>query len=42
MKFICDVCERAPARWFCAVDEAALCSTCDKEVGCANCVHKSV
>ncbi|XP_002979890.2 B-box zinc finger protein 18 isoform X4 [Selaginella moellendorffii] len=35
MRTLCDVCESAPARLFCAADEAALCSKCDEKVhGC--------
>lgn len=35
MRPICDVCEAAPARVFCAADEAALCPKCDEKVhGC--------
>ncbi|KAK3248462.1 hypothetical protein CYMTET_42070 [Cymbomonas tetramitiformis] len=32
MRAICDVCDSAPARWFCAADEAALCDNCDAEI----------
>ncbi len=32
MKIICDVCEVAAARLFCAADEAALCLRCDEKV----------
>ncbi|XP_024517933.1 B-box zinc finger protein 18 isoform X2 [Selaginella moellendorffii] len=32
MRTLCDVCESAPARLFCAADEAALCSKCDEKV----------
>ncbi|GBG70921.1 hypothetical protein CBR_g8223 [Chara braunii] len=35
MRTLCDVCEAAPAQYFCAADEAALCMTCDEKVhGC--------
>ncbi|KAL3686398.1 hypothetical protein R1sor_008972 [Riccia sorocarpa] len=35
MRTLCDVCEAAPARLFCAADEAALCVKCDEKVhGC--------
>ncbi|CAM6088196.1 unnamed protein product [Calypogeia fissa] len=35
MRTLCDVCEAAPARLFCAADEAALCLKCDGKVhGC--------
>jgi hypothetical protein len=35
MKILCDVCEGAAARLFCAADEAALCLRCDEKVhGC--------
>ncbi|CAK9231529.1 unnamed protein product [Sphagnum troendelagicum] len=35
MKILCDVCEAAAARLFCAADEAALCLRCDEKVhGC--------
>lgn len=35
MRTLCDVCEAAPARVFCAADEAALCRKCDEKVhGC--------
>lgn len=37
MRILCDVCEAAPARYFCAADEAALCPQCDGKVhGCNN------
>jgi hypothetical protein len=32
MKILCDVCEAAAARLFCAADEAALCLRCDEKV----------
>jgi hypothetical protein len=32
MKILCDVCEGAAARLFCAADEAALCLRCDEKV----------
>jgi hypothetical protein len=32
MKILCDVCEGAAARMFCAADEAALCLRCDEKV----------
>lgn len=32
MRTLCDVCEAAPARLFCAADEAALCLKCDEKV----------
>ncbi|MCO5583189.1 hypothetical protein L7F22_037097 [Adiantum nelumboides] len=35
MRAVCDACEGALARVFCAADEAALCAKCDEEVhGC--------
>ncbi|MCO5566716.1 hypothetical protein L7F22_020395 [Adiantum nelumboides] len=35
MRAVCDACEGAPARVFCAADEAALCAKCDEKVhGC--------
>eukprot|EP00250_Pteridium_aquilinum_P011227 c19923_g1_i1 orf=496-1104(+) len=35
MRAVCDVCEGAPAKVFCAADEAALCAKCDEKVhGC--------
>lgn len=35
MRTLCDVCEAAAARVFCAADEAALCPKCDEKVhGC--------
>lgn len=35
MRTVCDVCAAAPARYFCAADEAALCAKCDEKVhGC--------
>ncbi|CAI7784387.1 unnamed protein product [Closterium sp. NIES-54] len=35
MRILCDVCEAAPAKVFCAADEAALCLACDNKVhGC--------
>lgn len=32
MRTLCDICEAAPARLFCAADEAALCVKCDEKV----------
>eukprot|EP00249_Psilotum_nudum_P015059 c25145_g1_i1 orf=340-945(+) len=35
MRILCDACEAAPSRFFCAADEAALCVNCDEKVhGC--------
>lgn len=36
MRTLCDVCEAAPARLFCAADEAALCLKCDEKVHSCN------
>eukprot|EP00249_Psilotum_nudum_P003794 c17288_g1_i2 orf=325-1005(+) len=36
MRTLCDVCEAAAARFFCAADEAALCSSCDEKVHSCN------
>ncbi|KAG0622414.1 hypothetical protein M758_3G095900 [Ceratodon purpureus] len=36
MRTLCDVCEAAPARLFCAADEAALCTKCDEKVHSCN------
>lgn len=32
MRAVCDVCESAPARVFCAADQAAMCASCDEKV----------
>lgn len=32
MRAVCDVCESAPARVFCAADQAAMCAACDEKV----------
>jgi hypothetical protein len=32
MRAVCDVCESAPARVFCAADQAAMCAACDDQV----------
>lgn len=32
MRAVCDVCEAAPARIFCAADQAAMCTDCDEKV----------
>jgi len=32
MRTLCDVCEAAAAKVFCAADEAALCLACDDKV----------
>lgn len=36
MRTLCDVCEKAAALFFCAADEAALCSSCDDKVHMCN------
>lgn len=36
MRTLCDVCEAAPAKVFCAADEAALCQECDEKVHSCN------
>lgn len=36
MRTLCDVCESAAAKFFCAADEAALCRACDDQVHMCN------
>lgn len=36
MRILCDVCESAAASFFCAADEAALCTSCDAQVHMCN------
>ncbi|GAB2219857.1 hypothetical protein Droror1_Dr00007494 [Drosera rotundifolia] len=36
MRTLCDVCESAAAKFFCAADEAALCPACDDKVHMCN------
>ncbi|GAB4837836.1 B-box zinc finger protein 19 [Ancistrocladus abbreviatus] len=36
MRTLCDVCESAAAKFFCAADEAALCHACDEKVHMCN------
>eukprot|EP01018_Ginkgo_biloba_P016108 Gb_35653 [translate_table: standard] len=36
MRTLCDGCEAAAAQYFCAADEAALCSKCDEKIGFVN------
>lgn len=36
MKILCDVCGKGEAAFYCAADEASLCSTCDHRVHHAN------
>ncbi|GMH16278.1 hypothetical protein Nepgr_018119 [Nepenthes gracilis] len=36
MRTLCDVCESAAAKFFCAADEAALCPACDEKVHMCN------